>query len=92
MEIFITRLLTRNQWKYPSGMKGKLRQLQMKNKQKNTKRICDQQTYLKTIAKGNSLNRKGITKEGILDYQWERKKMERVKIWVNAVKFFFFFF
>lgn len=38
------------------------------------------------MAKGNSLHRKEVIKEGILDYQWRRKKMETVKIGVNAVK------
>lgn len=38
------------------------------------------------MAKGNSLNKKGIIKEGILEYQWERKKIETVKIEVNVVK------
>lgn len=48
--------------------------------------FVDQQAYPKRMAKGNSLNKKEIIKEGILEYQWERKKIETVKIEVNVVK------
>lgn len=46
--------------KYPSEMKGKLRHSQVKK----TKRICCQQKDPKRIAKGMSLTRKKVIKQG----------------------------
>ena len=49
--------------------------------ERGIKRICHQQAFPKSMAKGSSLNRKEMMKEeGSLEHQEGRKNMERAKI------------
>ena len=51
---------------------------------KENKRVCHQQIYLKRMAKGSSLNRTKMMKEGTLEHQ-EEENNGKGEIWADKI-------